>query len=262
MKKKTGISFLALALLLFGPLSIKAQSSISFSAPTMVVEPNELFSAHVRVTGFEQIVGAQYSMSWNPAVLRFLGVENLALGMTATDNFGTSNAEAGILSFSWYDAALNGMTLTDSTILYSIRFEAVGAQSTSTGIAFTNMPTVKEVVDMTFMPISAGFIDGTVSILGPSAANDFSETIVQVSECQPNPFRDHASFTIHLKEAGRLHWEIFDAAGRSILSEERRFDSGEHNLNIKAHLLDTPGAYLCRFNFNNGTVISRRLIKQ
>lgn len=262
MKKKTGISFLALALLLLGVFAAKAQTSTNFSAPTMTVEPNAMVLAHIRVTGFQEIVGAQYSMSWNPVVLRFLGVENLALNLSASENFGTSGAETGTLTFSWYDPSLAGMNLADNSILYSIRFEAIGVPGSSTNIAFTNTPTVKEVVDTTFVPINAGFIDGAVSILGPNSIDEYSETRVQVSECLPNPFRDNASFSVRLKESGRLYWEIFDATGKSISSEESWFGAGEHVVSVKAQLMDTPGAYFCRFSFNNGTVISRRLIKQ
>jgi len=259
--KKIGNSFLVLLYILCSSLSVEAQPSIHFVAPTLSIEPGSYFPAYIRVAGFRKIVGAQYSMNWNPAVLRFAGIENPALNMSATENFGLSGTESGVLSFSWFDPTLSGMTLSDSTILYAIRFQAIGAANTSSTLTFGNAPTVKEVVDTSFLAIEAGFRNGIISVLSPNALNEVSQAPVQISECTPNPFRESTNFSIDLKESAHIAWTVFDSKGRAVFSSEGRFGRGENILNIKTDSFSEPGTYYCRFYFDDGSFVSRKLIK-
>ncbi len=260
--KMTGISFLAPVFALLALSRVEAQPSVHFVAPMMTVEPGSYFTAQIRVAGFRKIVGAQYSMNWDPAVLRFDGIMNPALNMTVNENFGLMGTELGLLTFSWYDPTLMGMTLPDSAVLYAIRFQALGAPNSSSALAFSNMPTATEVVDTTFTAINAGFHNSTISILAPNSVSDIaSADLVQISDGLPNPFRERTAFSIELNKAADLEWAVFDLSGRKLFSREGRFGPGKHTLELQADALWEPGAYYCRFFLEDGSSISRKLIK-
>ena len=109
--KKAGISFLMLlSLWLAGTPKAVAQANVHFVAPNMSVEPGNYFLAPIKVAGFRRIVGVQYSMNWNPEVLRFDGIMNPALNAGIPENFGLSGVESGVLTFSWYYQTLTGIT--------------------------------------------------------------------------------------------------------------------------------------------------------
>lgn len=260
--KKTGISFLMLlSLWLAGTQRAVAQSNVQFIAPIMSVEPGTSFMAPIKVTGFRKIVGVQYSMNWNPEVLRFDGILNPALNAGVPDNFGLSGVESGVLTFSWYDPSLAGMTLVDSANLYMVRFQAIGFANSSSTFTFGNTPTMKEVVDTSFQAITAGFHDGLISIMNPNSLAIIQEGPVSISECTPNPIGNAAFFDIGLKEARRVVWTIYAPNGSEVYTASSELGAGNHRIPVKVDRMAMPGTYFCKFFFDNGTYISRKLTK-
>lgn len=260
--KKAGISFLMLlSLWLVGTLEAVAQPNVHFVAPNMLVEPGTYLMAPIKVGGFRRIVGVQYSMNWNPEVLRYDGIFNPALNAGIPENFGLSGVESGVLTFSWYDQTLAGMTLPDSANLYVIRFQAIGSVGSSSTFTFGNTPTTKEVVDTSFQAIMAGFHDGMISIMGPNAIAELREAPVMISECTPNPVGNAAFFDIGLKQVTKMVWTVFTPSGNELYTESTQLGAGNHRIPLKVEKMNIPGAYLCKFFFDDGTYISRKLIK-
>lgn len=228
----------------------------------MAVEPGSIFTAQIKVAGFRKIVGVQYSMTWNPSVLRFEAVVNPALGMSVNDNFGQMDVNSGVLTLSWFDQTLNGVTLPDSAVLYGIRFQAIGGNGSQSGINFGSVPTIQEVSDTSFAAIPAGYHNGAVMVMTPSAVRDDEAAAkVQISECMPNPIKDKTFFSINTQETVTIDWGIFDAQGRRLYASRNRYGAGKHTLEVSADILEGGGTYYCRFFFDDGTVISRKLMK-
>ena len=260
--KKAGISFLMLlSLWLVGTPKAVAQPNVHFVAPHMSVEPGTFFLAPIKVAGFRRIVGVQYSMNWNPEVLRYDGIVNPALNAGVPENFGLSGVESGVLTFSWYDQTLAGMTLPDSANLYLVRFQAIGALNSSSTFTFGNTPTTKEVVDTSFQAIMAGFHDGLISVMGPNAIAEMAEAPVNISECTPNPIKNAAFFDIGVKQATQMSWTVFAPNGSELYTETTQLGAGNHRIPLNVEKMDVSGTYFCKFLFDDGTYISRKLIK-
>ena len=83
---------------------------------------NSVFNVPVKVLNFQNIIGSQFSLNWDTTKLSFVSINLLSfnpLGLN-NSNFGTTNTANGILSFSWNDANLQGVSLMDSAQLLSI----------------------------------------------------------------------------------------------------------------------------------------------
>lgn len=80
----------------------------------------------VRVDGFTDVVGFQFSMHWNPDVVNFRGVERFGLAGLTSGSFGTLDAAVGALRVSWDDATSAGRTLLDGAAIFDLRFEIIG----------------------------------------------------------------------------------------------------------------------------------------
>lgn len=100
----------------------------------------------IRVKDFSNILSAQGSIGWNPAVASFQGIEDLGLPGMANNNFGTTQAGNGTLSFSWFDASLTPRTLADDATLFSIRFNLLGNVGTASVVSLNSTPVTVEVV--------------------------------------------------------------------------------------------------------------------
>ncbi len=67
----------------------------------------------------------------------------------------------------------------------------------------------------------------------------------------PNPFRDSATLSFTLARGGPLRWDVFDLAGRRVVSGARALDAGEHTVTWDgrddAGRRVEPGLYLLRW---------------
>lgn len=109
--------------------------------------PGELVCVNVSVNGFEELIGMQFSMNWDPDILEFDNViptENLR-NLNESD-FGTPdnpNIGPGRLTVSWtyLDPVDLGETLDDGTSIFQVCFRIVGECEQSSPFTFNSNPT-------------------------------------------------------------------------------------------------------------------------
>ena len=109
--------------------------------------PGELVCVDVSVDGFNELIGMQFSMNWDPEILEFADViptENLR-NLNVSD-FGTpenGNIGPGRLTVSWAYLDPNdlGENLADGTSIFQVCFTIVGECEQSTPFEFTSDPT-------------------------------------------------------------------------------------------------------------------------
>ncbi len=110
----------------------------------------------VTASQFNQIVSMQYTMTWDPKVLKFKEVKGFGLPGLNAQNFGARAADKGILAYSWFDANVQGITKPDGTKLYEVCFETIGKKGSSTAVEFADAPVVIEIsnADSQFLDIA------------------------------------------------------------------------------------------------------------
>jgi hypothetical protein len=122
-------------------------ASVSGRAGSSVLVP-------VTVRQFDHVTSLQFTLQWNPALLRFDGVEDFGLPGLGFGSFGTNAEAAGKLTFSWDDPAGPGARLDDGSRLFHVRFVLRGAAGTCATLSFGDRPTLKEVsVDSKVAPL-------------------------------------------------------------------------------------------------------------
>jgi hypothetical protein len=120
----------------------------------------------VRVVGFRNLLTLQGSLNWNPADLRLDSISGFGPAQLALNNanFGTSQAGAGRLSFSWNDPSSNGISLNDSTTLFTLRFTVLANSVKSIPVSFAENPTPMEAYDATLLKRTLSLTNGSVSV--------------------------------------------------------------------------------------------------
>ena len=135
--------------------------------PTVTDTCNSSVDVPVKVKNFQHLLSLQFSMSWDTSRLSYTGVSNYgpaALALSAS-NFGTAAASNGGLSFVWNDAALSPKNLSDSSILFYLRFNVRGNNGASAAVQFSSNPTVMEAIDSALNPATIINVDGSVKII-------------------------------------------------------------------------------------------------
>jgi|GEM_PF-2342181 len=119
---------------------------VTYTMKDAIMQKGEQTCLPVLVKNFNEIVSMQYTMKWNPAILKFVAVKVDDLkNMDVQNNFGISRANTGVLTTSWYDPALKGVTLKDNSMAYQVCFEAIAPGQTS--VEFGDKPTVREITN-------------------------------------------------------------------------------------------------------------------
>lgn len=130
---------------------------------TQTVPTQSKVCVDVKATDFTNIASAQWVTKWNPAVLRFdsISVMNSTVGFTAT-NFNSTQA-SGRIALNWAAPTGTTRTATNGAVLYRVCYTAIGANNTSSTIAFDSAQ-IYQAVAGSSVRVSMTGVSGTVNI--------------------------------------------------------------------------------------------------
>jgi hypothetical protein len=129
-------------------------------------QPGQTVTVGVTVSGFSRVTSAQFSLAWDPAVLRYVGTGSYGLRGLSAGSFGSTWTGSGKLGFGWYDPEALGVTLGDGTVLFSVSFEVIGKAGSASAVAVADAPTAQD-VGVDFGLAGFGAHDGSVTVVGP-----------------------------------------------------------------------------------------------
>ena len=145
-----------------------AVPEVLFGMGQQSAQPGQTVTVGVTVSRFSQVTSAQFSLAWDPAVLRYVGTGSYGLRGLSAGSFGTTLSASGKLAFAWYDPEAVGVTLADGTVLFSASFEVIGQAGSVSAVALAGAPIAQEVsVDFTLATFGAQ--DGSIAVVGPGA---------------------------------------------------------------------------------------------
>ena len=188
-------------------MSLIASAQIQLHIENQKVALNEHFCVPVIVDNFNDILTIQFTVKWNPSVIKFDSVSNFQLQGLSNNNFGISKIKQGILSFSWFDGNATGKSLADGATLFALCFTTIGVEGDSSNISIEDSPIKIEVTDINSdgENIGADIDNSTVFILKDEAKILFSNLSL-------NPTSSGCSFMVSsgidsiYKATGTIDW--------------------------------------------------------
>lgn len=102
----------------------------------------------ITADNFNAIVSMQYTLKWDPKVLKLKGVKGFGLPHLSNENFGKQVTDKGLLTYSWYDPNVKGVSKANGDTLYELCFEAIGASGSKSPVQIVNEPTVIEIANV------------------------------------------------------------------------------------------------------------------
>ncbi|MBK9335776.1 MAG: hypothetical protein IPM98_03975 [Lewinellaceae bacterium] len=145
-------------------INISAPVTVFVSPTPQTVATGSEVTVDIRVEDFTDVAGYQFSMGWDPAVLQFLAVVPKLPGMGAGVNFNTANNAAGVLTHLFFKDGPGTLSLPDGSVLFTLKFLAVGAAGTSSPISFGGVPTPIAVYNGGLQPLTMTVLEGIVHI--------------------------------------------------------------------------------------------------
>ena len=77
----------------------------------------------VRVSNFKDVTGVQFTLEWDPTLLRFIAVKDFNLPDLRNGNYGMQQSSLGRVTFVWYDRSSSGVSLVDGSNIFRVQFE-------------------------------------------------------------------------------------------------------------------------------------------
>lgn len=170
-------------------LSLRPDHAAATSGETVCID--------VKVENFKDVLGMQFSLRWDPAVLSYLEVTNLSLPDLSQASFGTpinSPAFQDRIRVFWIDNSITPRSLEDGASLFTVCFKVNGAAGSYSPILFDTSPTDIEfgvgTSAASHETVPATLFSGSVSVSNtipdlPQISLDYCPVLTSCSEVPP-----------------------------------------------------------------------------
>ncbi|MEM9886399.1 MAG: T9SS type A sorting domain-containing protein [Bacteroidota bacterium] len=233
-----------LIVIVFCMYALNINAQVSLMLEDKEVMKGEVFTVDVSVSGFEKIVGMQFSMAWEEAFLRPIGVENFGLDGLNSDKFGIFEEQ---VSIQWSDpsATFAGVSLADSTVIFSMQFRAL-EQADSAMIHITDSPALIEFFNSDDIILEVQTDSSFVKIIDDSMTSTTTiqqDTPLQLHHNSPNPFTENTIIQIDAAHSQETDLRIFDQTGIEIQTLNLRLNRGANFIELNSSLFPESGIY-------------------
>ena len=242
---------------LFFAVSIQAQPTLSL--PDLTIDKSQAFDVNVTVADFNDIVSMQFTIGWDETKIEYVDVYNLNLAGLETSNFGTSPmvVDNGLLTLSWVDGSLNGVTLPNDHQVFTIRMKAKGDAGDVIPLVFADTLAIVEFIDTSQTSVQVSLNEGLVTLTGMVAAEDLENEQMKLYPNFPNPFNDFTYLQFDIKENTETTLTITDISGKEIYRMTETYNTGLHKVKIDSSILPAPGEYIYTVHTTDNQLIGK-----
>lgn len=158
-----------IAILLLFCASYAAAQAVTFTVGNATADRGQQICLPVKVSGFNQILGFQFSISYDPSSLQFASLKNLNLpDLTEASSFGlpgSGNVPQGKITVLWDEKTFAGLTRADGTTIFEVCFNVLNTAN-STKVEFSNTPTPPDVFNVNGASLTFNGQAGNITING------------------------------------------------------------------------------------------------
>ncbi len=237
---------LTLSICVVAALSLTAQLGLIIS--DVNGKKGEIVEVDISVSGFSEITSMQFSVNWDSTILDFQSVENISEnlpGFTERE-IGTVEAPSGAIRVAWFDNTIQGISVADSTKLFTLKFEIISEVSVNSNISISGEPIVIEFTDSNGAAVELATIEG-----GEVAVPDNSTSVtyypapngMELYQNEPNPFKSLTKVIAIFPSVESARFFITDISGKIVYQNNFQSVQGENTIEIRSDLLKTPGTY-------------------
>ena len=263
--KMTKRVLLYFALLLWFVVPVSAQPTIFIESKEVL--SNETFTVDLSVTQFPPTSGMQFSVNWEPEVIRFDSVEVegiSALPVYSTANFNVNNTAIGQLATAWTDPAATGVDIPDNARLFRLHFTAVGSLGDTALVRLSDVPIVREFISENdgmelFEPIIE---NGTIIVMNTTSTHNPNDPILtnplfNIISQEPNPFTEAINISFEVFNTTELDFEVYDTQGQMVYAHRADYPPGLARILLTKTELPAIGTYIYQLKSKDFFITNR-----
>jgi hypothetical protein len=242
--------------LFFGAISLPAQGACFYFPFLNNVASGSNKALSLGVVNLDSVVAMQFVIRWDPAVLKYLTIDQINFSDLAFSDFNVSRAlDSGIVRLQWEGVNESpGASAPDSSAIFRIRFQVVGPDTSSTPVKITEIldfpATYFEVVKVRADNSNVAYeiddcapTNGFVAVGYTVDAGEAAADKIPLSVA-PNPFSEQTQLQFELEETADVSLLVTDALGRIIHKKQvPALPPGQHGMVIEKGYIGSPGVY-------------------
>ncbi|MEI2693768.1 MAG: T9SS type A sorting domain-containing protein [Saprospiraceae bacterium] len=233
-----------------GNASTRSGSSLNLFVDEKQLVAGESYTMDIKAMDFNNVNGFQFTLNFDPAVLSFDGFESKAVAVDAS-NFGTVKSENGLLTMSW--DAKQAMTLDESQILFSLKFNVLSNSDNSKLFAITSDITAAEAYNNKLDTKS-------VKLSVRSGKSIVESSMFELYQNAPNPFDKITEISFRMAEDATANLSIYDVTGKVIYIKQLNAQKGLNTIKVERADLNGAGMYYYQLDSGNHTATKRMVI--
>jgi subtilisin-like proprotein convertase family protein len=224
-------------------IKTRSEKELVLTIPDRKASYGEEVNIPVSLGQSADLLGMQFSLDYDPAYLRFLGVQSGALTVN-DENVGLRYEQDGIVTISWNDVSV--VDLLEGSLLFDLQFEALENNSLDLNINSI----ITDAVAYSGNEEKMELILERISEVGE----------ISLQQNNPNPFSNTTRIDFTLPEAMQISMDINDASGKLLKKISGFYNKGRNSIELSANEIDARGVlyYTLRAGTN---VITKKMIK-
>ncbi len=249
--KKGDVNGSAVPNQLLGGDERNATGSLVLDVEDRWLKKGELYTVDFKASDFSEILGYQFSLSFDTDVVEFEGVEEGVLPKLTAANFGLTKLNEGIITTSWNDQV--AIDLKDEEVVFSIQFKATAPGLISDAIKISSGFTKAEAYnnDLELLDVVINY----QSDESEQASNKF-----ELYQNRPNPFKGETVIGFNLPEASEATLKVYDLSGRALLQINGAYLKGYNEIVVDRSDLNGTGIIYYQLDTETHSVIRKMIV--
>ncbi|HHM21544.1 MAG TPA: HYR domain-containing protein [Bacteroidetes bacterium] len=240
--------------MLAGGAQDRGRELLTFKAAVGSLLEGQEYRLEITSDNFDHIIGFQFTLDFDPAVLEYIRVEKGELPSLTETNFGFALLDRGAVTSSWNHT--EPVSRDPAAVLFSLVFRA----KTNT----TQAPVFQ--LGSTYTPAEAYHANGEVldlELLFDARTGELPEQASRppsVVVAAPNPFHQTTVIGFELSMPGHVSLTVFDNTGRVVETIGEWLEAGHQSLVFQAGPELPPGTYFYQLKTKDGSSTDKLIL--
>jgi len=232
---------------------VPTQAQLTLTLPELTASKGEQIEVDLTVKDYTNLFLCQFTIRWNPDVLRFKELSENALIDEPGLMINLNDSLDGFFRLISLHPSFTERSFDDDSALLKMKFEVTGEVGDTSILEISDDPTPflvagngSTVPGPTFRNNGMVIVSITDGIYDPLVSGNAT-----LYQNQPNPFQDKTVIQFDLAEPEYITFTLYDLLGKKILEQAQLYSAGSQFISLEQHQLPSAGTYLYQIQADN-----------
>jgi uncharacterized repeat protein (TIGR03803 family) len=205
------------------PANLQGEGDFVLTAQDQPLEAGTQVVVSLDASQFDDLAALQFALRFDTEKLALTDIAPLGGLPLSTDHFGTYELSEGLIKMAWAQA--QGIAVEEAAPLFSLTFNVLsagGLLSEALQLDDTALEGHAYTGELSDNRVELAFSSTTAT------GTPVAQTGIRLLQNRPNPFNGQTVIGFVLPEACEAQLRVFDAAGRVLFVQQKKYAAGKH----------------------------------